>query len=51
LRCSPAAGNVTKVPVVKRLANRLTRPGTEFCSCKKVGIFMVLAATTAGALA
>jgi hypothetical protein len=36
---------------VKRVANRFTRPGTEFCSCRKVGIFEVLAATTAGALA
>jgi hypothetical protein len=36
---------------VNRLANRLTLPGTEFCSCRNVGTLKVLAATTAGALA
>src|SRR5215211_2645243 len=46
-----ASGNVTSVSVVKRLARRFTRPGTEFCSCRKVGTPRVLAASTAGALA
>ena len=51
LRYGPAAGKVTKLSVVKREARRLTRPGTEFCSCRKVGTRRVPAATTAGALA
>jgi hypothetical protein len=46
-----ASGNVVKVCVVKRLARRLTRPGTEFCSCRNVGTPSILAAITAGALA
>jgi hypothetical protein len=46
-----ASGNVASICVVKRLASRLTRPGTEFCSCRNVDTPSVLAATTAGALA
>jgi hypothetical protein len=46
-----ASGNVASVCVMKRQARRLTRPGTEFCSCRNVGTPRVRAAITAGALA